>query len=106
MTGKVIGWVAFAILTALYGYMVVAAVGNLALFPEMANQLGLSVNEAGWFWLWLGVALPVLAFGGAVLVGRRRKGGERLLVLATALAVVAALQLEIGLLVPPISFFV
>lgn len=105
MAGRVTGWVCFAVLTALYAYMVVAAIGNLALLPQMAGQMGLGVNGTGWFWLWLGVALPVVAYAIALLVGRKRSGGARLLVLATGLAVTAAVQLEILHLVPQSSFF-
>ena len=105
MAGKITGGGAFVLLTGLYVYMVVAAVGNLTQLPEMASQLGLGVNATGWFWLWLGVALPVLGYAVALLAGRNRRGGSRLLILATALAVVAALQLEISLVVPPTSFF-
>lgn len=106
MASKITGWAAFVLLAALYVYMVVAAVGNLTQLPQMAASLGLGVNAVGWFWLCLGVALPILAFVIALLVGRRRAGGSRLLIFATALACAAALQLEISLVVPPTSFFV
>ncbi len=105
MASKITGWVLFAILTGLYAYMVVAAVGNLTMLPEMAAQMGLGVNATGWFWLWLGVALPVLAYLVALLIARKRRGASKLLVLATGLAVAAALQLEIGLMVPTLWFF-
>ena len=105
MARKITGWAAFALLTALYVYMVVAAIGNLTQLPQMAAQLGLAVNALGWFWLWLGVAMPVLGYAAALLVGRRRSGGSKLLILVTALALVAALQLEISIVVPPTSFF-
>lgn len=106
MARKITGWAAFAVLTALYVYMVVAAVGNLTQLPQMAAQLGLAVNAIGWFWMWLGVALPVVGYVVALLAGRRHQGGSRLLILVTALAVVAALQLEISIVVPPTSFFI
>ncbi len=105
MARKITGWALFALLTGLYAYMVVAAAGNLVLLPEMGAQLGLAVNATGWFWLWLGIALPVLAYAIALLAGRRRRGGSRLLILATALAMTAAIQLEILHLVPQSSFF-
>lgn len=106
MASKVTSWVVFACITALYVYMVVAAVGNLTQLPVMASQLGLGLNATGWFWLWFGVGLPVIGYLIALLVGRRRRGGSRLLLLATGLAVVAAVQLEVSLVVPPTSFFV
>ena len=103
--GKIIAWLLFVVLTGLFAFMVVAAIGNLTQLPDMARQLGLSVNALGWFWLWFGVALPVLGYVVALFVGRRRRGGSRLLIIATALACVAAVQLEVSLVVPPTSFF-
>lgn len=100
------GWVAFALIVATYVYMVVAAVGNLVMLPEMAASLELQVNVTGWFWLWFGVLLPVVGFFVALFIARGRKGGTKLFVLLAALAVVAAVQLETSLLVPAISFLV
>lgn len=105
MVTRVFGWLLFLVLTGLYAYMVVAAIGNLTQLPAMAGQLGLTVNASGWFWLWFGVVLPVLGFLLALIVGRKRSGGVRLLVIAAALACVAAVQLEVSLIVPPTSFF-
>ena len=106
MAGKITGWVAFAMLAALYVYMVVAAIGNLLQFPTSMESFGFSINSFGWFWIWFGIALPVAGFLVAAFAGRRRSGGARLLIFATALACVAALQLEISLLVPVTSFLV
>jgi len=53
----------------------------------------------------LGVALPVAAFVVALLIGRGRRAGARLLVLAAGIAAVAAIQLEVMHLVPQSSFF-
>lgn len=105
MVSKIAGWAAFLVLTGLYAYMVVAAIGNLTQLPVMAEQLGLSVNAIGWFWLWFGVALPVVGYLVALLAGWHRRGGSRLLIFAAGLACVAAVQLEVSLLVPPTSFF-
>ena len=105
MANRIVGWFSFIVLTGLYAFMVVAAIGNLTQLPDMAGQLGLTVNTLGWFWLWFGVALPVLGYLVALLVGKRRSGGIRLLILATVLACVAAVQLEVSLIVPPTSFF-
>lgn len=102
---KIVAWLSFVVLTGLYAFMVVAAIGNLTQLPAMAGQLGLSVNTLGWFWLWFGVALPLLGYLVALFVGRRRNGGVRLLIFAAALAFVAAVQLEVSLIVPPTSFF-
>lgn len=107
MVNKIIGWACFVLLSAIYAYMVVAAVGNLTLLPQMAGEMGLSMSGTGWFWLWLGVCLPIFAYAIGLLVTRWAKsGGSKLLVLATALAVTAAVQLEILHLVPQSTFFV
>lgn len=106
MTGKIVAWLSFVVLTGLYAFMVVAAIGNLTQLPAMAAQLGLGVNALGWFWLWFGVALPLFGYLLAMFIGRGKSGGVRLLVFAAALACVAAVQLEVSLVVPPSSFFV
>lgn len=105
MAKTITGWVLFAAITGLYVFMVIAAIGNMTQLPEMASQLGLELNPAGWFWLWFGVCLPPVGFLIALLAGIKRKGGARLLLLATGLAVVAAIQLEVSLIIPPTSFF-
>lgn len=105
MLGKITGWAAFAVLSLLYAYMIIAAVGNLIMLPEMGATMGLEVTVSGWFWLCIGVLLPVLAYAIALLIGRKKGGAAKLLVLATALAVTAAVQLEILHLVPQASFF-
>lgn len=105
MTRRIVTWMVWAIVTALYGYMVVAAVGNLMLLPEMVATIGLNLTGAGWFWLIFGVALPPIAYVLSLLAARRGSASVRLLALATGLCVVAAVQLEIALLVPQSSFF-
>lgn len=105
MAKTITGWVLFAAITGLYVFMVIAAIGNMTQLPEMASSLGLAVNASGWFWLWFGVCLPVVGFIVALLAGLKRKGGAKLLLLATGLAVVAAIQLEVSLVIPPTSFF-
>lgn len=103
---KILGWALFAVLLALYVYMVVAAIGNLVQFPASMASFGFSINAFGWFWIWFGIALPIVGFVIAALVGRRRSGASRLLIFATALACIAAVQLEVSLVVPVTSFLV
>ena len=105
MARRVAAWTAAVLLTGLYAYTVVAAVGNLVLLPRMAGAMGLSVTAGGWFWLLFGAALPVVVYGLALLVARRRRWGPRLLVIAAGLCLVAAVQLEVLHLVPQSSFF-
>lgn len=103
--GKITGIVFGVLVTLLYAYMVVAAVGNLTGITAMSGVLGLTLTGTGWFWLILGIALPPIGFAIALLLGRGRSLGLRVLVLAAGLASVAAIQLEILHLVPQSSFF-
>ncbi|MGD9606511.1 MAG: hypothetical protein AB7V10_03410 [Leucobacter sp.] len=104
-TERIASWVLGVLLGLVYVYLVVAAVGNVIGIVEMSGLLGLELGAIGWFWLVLGVALPVAAFVVALLIGRGRRAGARLLVLAAGIAAVAAIQLEVMHLVPQSSFF-
>lgn len=104
-TERIASWVLGVLLGLVYVYLVIAAVGNIIGIVEMSGLLGLELNAIGWFWLVLGVALPVAAFVVALLIGRGRRAGARLLVLAAGIAAVAAIQLEVMHLVPQSSFF-
>lgn len=105
MAARIFTWALGIVLTVLYAYGVVTGVGNLLGISEMAALLDLTVTAAGWFWLVFGIALPLVGFAVALLVARGRAGGQRVLILATGLAVVAAVQLEVLHLVPQSSFF-
>lgn len=98
-------WTIGLIITALYGYAVVAAAGNLVGMPQAAVALGLTVTATGWAWLSLGVALPIVVFAVALLVARGRSSWVRILLLITGLCVVAVLQLDLMHLVPPSRYF-
>lgn len=105
MAGKVATWVFGALLILLYLYLVVAGVGNLIGMQEMSALLGLTLNAVGWSWLVFGIALPVVVFAVAFLMGRKRSAGLRLMLLATGVCLVAAVQLEVLHLVPQSTFF-
>ncbi|PRI10722.1 hypothetical protein [Leucobacter massiliensis] len=105
MGRRIAAWAVGAVLTALYASTVVAAVGNFVLLPQLAAQLGLGMSPLGWFWLSFGVLMPVAVFAIALVIGRRRTAGLRILVLAAGLGVVAAWQLEVMHLVPQFSYF-
>ena len=68
--------------------------------------MGLELAPVGWVWLVLAVIMPIAAYAIALLFGRGRSAAVRLLLLATGLAVVAVLPLEMQLLAPLSSFFV
>lgn len=106
MAGRIVTWVLGVLLTLLYVYLVVAGVGNLIGLREMSALLGLTLNAVGWSWLLFGIVLPVIVFAVALVMGRARSAGLRLLLLATGVCVVAAVQLEVLHLVPQSTFFV
>lgn len=105
MAGRIVAWVVGVLLTGLYASAVVAGAGNAVLLPRMAENMGLGISGAGWFWLGFGIALPVAVFALALLLGRGRSAAMRVLLLATGIALVAAVQLEVMHLVPQSSFF-
>lgn len=105
MTRKIISWAIGIVITALYAYMVVAAIGNVVLLPQLAATMGLAMTTIGWFWLGVGVALPVVVYAVALVIARKSGAAVRLLVLFTGLCVAAAIQLELLHLVPQTSYF-
>ena len=104
--GRITAWSVGIIITGLYAYTVVAAIGNFVMLPEMGAAAGYGITPVGWWWLAFGVALPVVAYALALLIGRGRSASLRLLVLTAGICTVAALQLEVMHLVPQSSFFV
>lgn len=105
MAKRITAWIAGILITGLYVSVVVAAIGNLLLLPQMGTSLGLGIAPAGWFWLCFGLLLPVVVYALALAIARRRSAGLRILVLAAGLCLVAAVQLEVLHLVPQSSYF-
>lgn len=101
MLRRAVPWIIGALLTGLYAFALVRPIGDLIGLP----QLGLEIAPVGWLWLIVSVVIPVAAYAVALLFGRRRSAAVRLLLLATGLAVVAVIQLEMQLLTPLSSFF-
>lgn len=102
------GWVVWTLgilVSLLYGYAVVAAVGNLIGIPGVASALGLGVSLTGWAWLSLGALLPIIVFVLALLIARGRPGWAKIVLLATGLCVLAVLQLDLMHLVPQSGYF-
>lgn len=92
MAARIAAWAAGLLLVALYVYATVAAVGNLA---GMANLLGSAIRPFGWGVLVAGVVSPVVVLAAALLLGRRKKTGMRLLILTAGVALVAAIQIDV-----------
>ncbi|MBK0419357.1 hypothetical protein JD276_09950 [Leucobacter sp. CSA1] len=108
--GRLLAWAAGALVVALYAYAVVAAVGNMTGMLQSAENIGLGISGLGWALLVFGLALPPLVLGGALLVARRSDAWTRVLILATGLCVVGALQLTltdlVSRVISPLSLFV
>ena len=91
------GWLSLvvaALFGLFYAYDVWAAIGNLFGVPAEYNALGIG-DRTPWWLLWVGVAIPPLAFAVAVFVGRRRNVFGKALIFLVGLAVVAGLALGI-----------
>lgn len=83
-----VGAIAVAVVfAALGGWFLYQAAGNLMNVPPYFEALGLTVP---WVLLVLGVALPVVLWGAALLVSRRQALTTRVLVHTAALAATAA----------------
>ena len=55
-----------------YAYDVWEAVGNLVGMNVTAGELGVAITGTGWALLLAGIAVPLLVFGAAFWLGRRR----------------------------------
>lgn len=84
-------WGVGVVLTALYAYTVIAAVGNLM---GMAEFLGSALSPTAWTTLITGVVIPVIVYIIALLLGRGQRAARRLVILAAGLCVTAVLQLD------------
>lgn len=102
---SVLFWVAWAAVTGLYLYSLIAAIGNFLGMNTVAQALTGQLSISGTAWLSAGVVLPLLAFTMALLLGRGRSRTQKLLLLATGLCLLAVMQLNIMHLVPNSSYF-
>jgi hypothetical protein len=87
---------AVAILFGLfYAYSAWSGLGNLLGLNAAAEALDTTLNGFGWGLLLTGVLAPVLVFGLAFWLGRRREVGPQALLLLAGLCLVSALSLDI-----------
>jgi len=82
----------------LHGYTLWLAISNLVALPSVYEQVGIG-DAVPWWLLIIGVAAPVLLFGAAVLLGRRRTLAQRVLLLAVSLGATNAIALSVAALV-------
>lgn len=77
-----------------YAYSAWAAVGNLVGLNLAAQDLDTSLSPFGWGLLILGVLIPIIVFGIAFRLGRRRNIGVQALLFLTGLGLVSALAID------------
>jgi hypothetical protein len=75
-------------------WQVYGAVSNLAVWLGFADVVGQQLTATAWIVLLLGVAIPVVAYAAAILLGRRRSPLGFALVLVLALCASEALSLS------------
>ncbi|MFT4213412.1 MAG: bacitracin resistance protein [Microbacterium sp.] len=82
-------------MSAFFGLFYAYAMWNAIAFLVAQASGTLTLNGYGWFVLLLAVVFPLIAFGVAFAIGRRRVWWQLALVLLTGLAVVAVFWLDV-----------
>lgn len=78
-----------------YAYNVWTGLENLIGLNGMAQGLDTALSGFGWGVLLVGVLAPLVVFGLAFWLGRRREAGPQALMLLAGLCLVSALSLDI-----------
>ncbi|MEO6199851.1 MAG: bacitracin resistance protein [Cryobacterium sp.] len=78
-----------------FAYDMWEAIGNLVGLNAAAQSLDTRLSGFGWAVLIAGVILPVLVFGIAFWLGRRRAAAARAMLLLVGLCLIAVLSLDI-----------
>lgn len=92
------GWLSLivaALFGPFYAYDLWEAVGNLINLPPFYDAIGYGSENVPWWLLWIGVALPLVIFLAAFVVGRRRNVGVKALVFLVGLSISAGLSLGV-----------
>ncbi|MEO6309826.1 MAG: hypothetical protein ABIO33_03985 [Leifsonia sp.] len=88
--------IALAVLFGLfYVYDVWEAVGNLVGLNLTAQSLDTQLSGFGWAVLIVAVLMPLLVFGGAFWLGRRRNVGAQAVIFFGGLCLVAVISIDI-----------
>ena len=87
-----------AVFALFFAWDVWEGIGNLVGLRTYAATLGTDLNGTGWTVLLLGLALPVVCFVTALVLGRRRGLLARTGLLVAALCLSAALSLDVQLI--------
>lgn len=104
MLRTVLAWIAGVLLAVLYIFAAVTAVGNLLGMLGLAQAIGVGLSLTGVIWLAVGIAMPLLVLALALLFGRGKQPGIRILLLVAGIAVVAVLQIDLMHLIPESSY--
>ncbi|MFB6609470.1 hypothetical protein ACFCVO_04070 [Agromyces sp. NPDC056379] len=92
-------WLAITIAVAFgvfYAYDVWEAVGNLVGLNIYADGLGIPITGAGWALLVVGIAVPLLVFGAAFWLARRRGPLAQVVIFLAGYALVQVLAADIS----------
>ena len=76
-----------------YAYDVWEAVSTLIALPQYYAAYGLNASYVPWWLLWIGVLIPPIIFGLALLIGRKQGVLGKALILLVGLSIVAGLSL-------------
>ncbi len=79
----------------LFAWDVWEAVSNLVALPDFYEYAGFGRENVPWWLLAVGVAIPVIAFVAALLLGRRRPLLVKVILLFVGLAVASSLGLGV-----------
>lgn len=105
MLKLIASWTVGLLLGLLYLYAVVAGIGNFVGIAGLSDALGTGLSSSGRIWLIVGIAMPLVVLAAALLVGRGRRAGIRILLLAAGVALVAAWQIDLMHVIPESSYF-
>ena len=92
------GWLSLvvaAIFGLFFAWNVWQAVATMFVLPAFYDAYGYGAENVPWWLLWVGVAVPLVAFLLAFIVGRRSNVLVKALVFLTGLAVTSALGIAI-----------
>lgn len=98
-------WISGILIAVLYVFAAVTAVGNLLGMLGLAEEIGVGLSVTGLIFLVIGITMPLLVLVLALMLGRGRPPGMKILLLVAGIALVAALQIDLMHLVPE-SFYV
>jgi len=92
------GWLSLvvaALLGLFYAYDVWEAIGNMINLPPFYDSIGIGSKHVPWWLLWIGVAIPVIVYILAFVIGRHRNVGAKAVIFIVGLALAAGLGIGV-----------